>query len=96
MLLQLGLPYWSAEGVGRKARWKLAGVFALTLGTTGVRSFPELCQEQSSKLIQCLLFGCLDIQTSCVAIMEIHANQLCVAGACVRREVQTHTDPQFH
>lgn len=37
LIVQLGLPYWSAEGEGGKARWKLAGVLALTLGTTGVR-----------------------------------------------------------
>lgn len=36
-MLQLGLPYWKSEDAGGKARWKLAGVFALTLGTTGVR-----------------------------------------------------------
>ena len=36
-LEQLGLPYWTSEEEGVKARWKLAGVAALTLGTTGVR-----------------------------------------------------------
>lgn len=35
--LQLGTPYWSDPEEGGKARWHLAGVVALTLGTTGVR-----------------------------------------------------------
>lgn len=36
-LLQLALPYWMESEDRVSARWKLAGVFALTLGTTGVR-----------------------------------------------------------
>jgi hypothetical protein len=36
--MQLGGPYWSDPEEGSKARWQLAGVVALTLGTTGVRS----------------------------------------------------------
>eukprot|EP00798_Chlamydomonas_sp_ICE-L_P008066 gene8066-1307_t len=32
----LALPYWTAPEVGSSARWKLAGVVALTLATTGV------------------------------------------------------------
>ena len=36
--MQLGGPYWSDPEEGGKARWQLAGVVALTLGTTGVRS----------------------------------------------------------
>lgn len=35
--MQLGMPYWGPDGGGAKAKWKLAGVLALTLGTTGVR-----------------------------------------------------------
>jgi hypothetical protein len=35
--LQLVLPYWMESEDRSSARWKLAGVFALTLGTTGVR-----------------------------------------------------------
>ena len=35
--MQLGAPYWSDPEEGSKARWQLAGVVALTLGTTGVR-----------------------------------------------------------
>lgn len=35
--LQLALPYWMESEERMSARWKLAGVFALTLGTTGVR-----------------------------------------------------------
>lgn len=31
------LPYWTESDERSSARWKLAGVFALTLGTTGVR-----------------------------------------------------------
>ena len=34
---QLALPYWTESDERVSARWKLAGVFALTLGTTGVR-----------------------------------------------------------
>jgi hypothetical protein len=30
------LPYWTESDVKTAARWKLAGVFALTLGTTGI------------------------------------------------------------
>lgn len=33
---QLALPYWTESDERVSARWKLAGVFALTLGTTGV------------------------------------------------------------
>ena len=35
--LQLLWPYWTESDERVRARWKLAGVFALTLGTTGVR-----------------------------------------------------------
>lgn len=35
--LQLALPYWLESDERVSARWKLAGVVALTLGTTGVR-----------------------------------------------------------
>lgn len=36
-LKELTLPYWSGDSDrAKEARWKLAGVFALTLGTTGV------------------------------------------------------------
>ena len=35
--LQLGVPYWQDPVEGKKARWGLAGVVALTLGQTGVR-----------------------------------------------------------
>ena len=35
--LQLGVPYWQDPEEGKKARWALAGVVALTLGQTGVR-----------------------------------------------------------
>ncbi|CAL8470471.1 g10013 [Coccomyxa elongata] len=35
-LLKLGTPYWSDPEEGGRARWQLAGVVALTLGTTGV------------------------------------------------------------
>ena len=35
--LQLTLPYWTKSEDATKARWKLAGVVLLTLGTTGVR-----------------------------------------------------------
>jgi hypothetical protein len=35
--VQLVLPYWTDSEERNSARWKLAGVFALTLGTTGVR-----------------------------------------------------------
>jgi ABC-type uncharacterized transport system fused permease/ATPase subunit len=36
-LKQLALPYWTESGEEHvKARWRLAGVLALTLGTTGV------------------------------------------------------------
>ena len=38
LTMQLGAPYWSDPEEGGKARWQLAGVVALTLGTTGVRS----------------------------------------------------------
>lgn len=34
---QLALPYWTESGEEHtRARWRLAGVLALTLGTTGV------------------------------------------------------------
>ncbi|CAL5224458.1 g7149 [Coccomyxa viridis] len=36
MLVQLGVPYWQDPEEGKKARWALAGVIALTLGQTGV------------------------------------------------------------
>lgn len=35
--VQLALPYWTESDDRNSARWKLAGVVALTLGTTGVR-----------------------------------------------------------
>lgn len=35
--VQLGVPYWQDPVEGKKARWALAGVIALTLGQTGVR-----------------------------------------------------------
>ena len=35
--VQLGVPYWQDPEEGKKARWALAGVVALTLGQTGVR-----------------------------------------------------------
>ena len=35
--MQLGVPYWQDPEEGKKARWALAGVVALTLGQTGVR-----------------------------------------------------------
>ncbi|KAI7843346.1 hypothetical protein COHA_003043 [Chlorella ohadii] len=35
-LKKLALPYWTESDERVSARWKLAGVFALTLGTTGV------------------------------------------------------------
>jgi hypothetical protein len=35
--MQLALPYWMESEERNSARWKLAGVVALTLGTTGVR-----------------------------------------------------------
>ena len=34
---QLAAPYWSDPAVANKARWRLAAVVGLTLGTTGVR-----------------------------------------------------------
>lgn len=34
---QLAAPYWSDPAVATKARWRLAAVVGLTLGTTGVR-----------------------------------------------------------
>jgi hypothetical protein len=34
---QLALPYWTDAEEGSSARWRLAAVLALTLGTTGVR-----------------------------------------------------------
>lgn len=34
---QLVLPYWTISEKAREARWRLAGVVALTLATTGVR-----------------------------------------------------------
>ncbi len=37
MNLQLTLPYWTKSEDATKAKWKLAGVVLLTLGTTGVR-----------------------------------------------------------
>lgn len=37
---QLTLPYWTKSEDATKARWKLAGVVLLTLGTTGVRQVP--------------------------------------------------------
>ena len=36
-LAQLVLPYWMESEERADARWKLAGVVALTLATTGVR-----------------------------------------------------------
>lgn len=35
--LQLALPYWNDPDVKSEARWRLAGVVALTVATTGVR-----------------------------------------------------------
>ena len=35
--MQLTLPYWTKSEDATKAKWKLAGVVLLTLGTTGVR-----------------------------------------------------------
>lgn len=36
-LKTLALPYWMDEEVGNQARWRLAGVIALTIATTGFR-----------------------------------------------------------
>ena len=36
-LQRLALPYWTDSEVGSRARWRLAGVVALTLATTGIR-----------------------------------------------------------
>jgi hypothetical protein len=35
-LSKLALPYWQDSDEGAQARWRLAGLLALTLGTTGV------------------------------------------------------------
>jgi len=35
--MQLTIPYWTKSEDATKAKWKLAGVVLLTLGTTGVR-----------------------------------------------------------
>lgn len=42
---QLTLPYWTKSEDASKARWKLAGVVLLTLGTTGVRCGALIAQS---------------------------------------------------
>ena len=36
-MTQLAMPYWIEDDSNKSAKMKLAGVVALTLGTTGVR-----------------------------------------------------------
>lgn len=51
LCLQLALPYWTESDERVSARWKLAGVFALTLGTTGVR-----CGAWAAARPRCFLY----------------------------------------
>ena len=48
---QLGGPYWSDEEEGKRAKWKLATVIALTLGTTGVRYDPHVPSLLANMLV---------------------------------------------
>lgn len=57
---QLLWPYWTESDERVKARWKLAGVFALTLGTTGVRSAPLYY-----KMLILGICGSLDLSSCC-------------------------------
>ena len=49
VLLQLTMPYWLEDDSNKSAKVKLAGVVALTLGTTGVRCDP-MVQHISTSL----------------------------------------------
>ena len=52
---QLTLPYWFDEEAGGRARWRLATVVALTLGTTGVRclTLPLCCSLRKTMPSSC-------------------------------------------
>ncbi|KAK9820926.1 hypothetical protein WJX74_009117 [Apatococcus lobatus] len=70
-LRQLAVPYWKDSEVASQARWRLAGVVALTLGTTGVsvmfnflgRDFFNALSEKDAERFTQMLFKWLGALT---------------------------------
>lgn len=81
------MPYWLDDETNDRAKLKLAGVVALTLGTTGVR-YACICLVISMKLQN--IYVCPDGKGSLDAVAAPRSRQVHVLGEIAMSNASTH------